>query len=93
MDDGKDRVSVRQERRDASFETRLQCLLAARLPATAHNPDNSKSIWLGGSEDFHRQRRAELAAVDGVSRVFGRSSLSSGRIAWSTDHAESQCYE
>jgi hypothetical protein len=95
MDDSKDRVSVRQERRDASFETRLQCLLAARLSATAHNPDDSKSIWLGRSEDFHRQRHAKLAAVDhiGLSRVFSRSSLSSGRIAGRTDHAESQCYE
>ena len=52
MDDSKDRVSVRQERRDASFETRPQVLLAARFPATAHDPNDSKSIGLAGVNTF-----------------------------------------
>src|SRR5688572_25123409 len=83
MNDGKNGVSVLQKRRDASFETRLQCLFTARLPATAHDPDDSQPIGLSRSEDLHRQGQPELAAVDhvGLSRVFGKATLNPGQIA------------
>ena len=63
VDDGEDRVAALEQLGDEPRVDRI----VRREPASADDPDDGRPVGVGlGREDVHRERRAELAAVDHV---------------------------